>query len=148
MKASQQIFTSRIIVMIIFFISLSIALNSSEKILSLGSFALSISCQMLIPLLALCYFRWLTGQGVALGLVVGIIFVFLTDDLGQVLLGDVLPWNKWPFTIHSSVWGLFFNLLATLSISFITQDTKEDNYKFKFHDFISEYKATSLFRRS
>ena len=62
--------------------------------------------------------------------------------------GDFLKWNKWPLTIHSSLWGVFFNLIASVSISFITQDTKETNHKQKFHDFIGEYKSSSLARRT
>ena len=148
MKTGQQIFISRVMVMIIFFVSLSIALGFSGNFLSLGSFSLSIACQMLVPLIALCYFSWFTKHGIASGLVVGIIVVFLTDEIGQTILGDVLAWNKWPFTVHSSAWGVFFNLLAASTISFITQDTKENNHKHKFHDFINDYKATSFLRRS
>ena len=33
-------------------------------------------------------------------------------------------------------------------ISFITQDTKETNFRHKFHDFINDYKASSIIRRS
>ena len=148
MKTHQQIFTSRIIVMLIFFISLSISLISSENLLGIGSFSLGIACQMLIPLLALCYFQWFTKNGVALGMVIGILVVFLTEDVGQLLLRNILPWGKWPFTIHSSFWGIFFGLIATFGISFISQDVKENSHKHKFHDFINDYKATSIFRRS
>ena len=148
MKSGQQIFVSRILILVILLISLSISLNSSGNILSLGSFALSIGCQMLIPLLALCYFQWFTKHGIAMGLVVGIIVVFLTDEIGQIILNEILPWHKWPFTIHSSVWGIFFNFLSASIISFITQDIKETNHRHKFHQFINDYKAVSMFRRS
>ncbi len=148
MKAGEQIFTSRLVVMLVFFASLSISIGSSENVWNLGSFSLSMGCQMLIPLLALCYFPWFTKHGVALGLVVGIFVVFLTEEFGQLILGNILPWNKWPFTIHSSAWGVFFNLVAALFISFITQDSKENSHKHKFHEFINDYKAVSMFRRS
>ncbi len=148
MKSNQQIFASRILIMLIFLVSLTIALNSPDKILSLGSFSLSIGCQMLIPILALCYFSWFTKYGITFGLILGIIVVFLTEDPGQIILKNTVPWNKWPLTIHSSVWGIFFNLLGASVISFITQDTKETSHRRKFHDFINDYKAYSLFRRS
>ena len=148
MKANQQIFSSRIIVMILFLISLGISVGSFEKILNLGSFSLSIGCQMLVPLIAICYYPWFTRQGVAFGLVVGILVVFLTENIGQSTLGDILAWNKWPLTIHSSAWGVLFNLLAAYVISFITQEVKETNHKHKFHQFINDYKAVSLLRRS
>ena len=148
MKSSEQIFTTRIIILLIFLTSLALSIGSSNKILDVGSFSLGIGCQMLIPLLALCYFPWFTKNGVALGIVVGIIVVFLTDEIGQITFGEILPWSKWPLTIHSSAWGVFFNLASALTISFITQDPKENAHKHKFHDFLSEYKASSIFRRS
>tara|TARA_B100000029_G_scaffold502677_1_gene578352 strand:- start:6333 stop:8201 length:1869 start_codon:yes stop_codon:yes gene_type:complete len=148
MKSNEQIFTSRIIVMFIFFIALFISLSFSGKILSLANFSLSMGCQMLVPLIALCYFPWFTKHGVAFGLIIGIIAVFLTDEIGQSILGNSLPWNKWPLTIHSAAWGAFFNFIAASIISFITQDAKENSHKFKFHNFIDDYKAVSMFRRS
>ena len=148
MKPDQQIFTSRIIVMLIFFLSLSFALGTTNQIFSLGSFSLGIGCQMLIPLIAICYFPWFTKHGVSCGLVVGISVVFLTEAIGQSIMGNILPWGKWPFTVHSSFWGILFNLISTSIISFITQDIKENSHKYKFHDFISEHKAISVFRRS
>ena len=148
MKGGQQIFVSRIIVMFIFFIALSLALSTSDNILGLGSFSLSIGCQMLIPLIAICYFPWFTKNGISLGLIVGLIVVFLTEQIGQSLMADILPWGKWPFTIHSSAWGVIFNLISASVISFITQDIKEKNHKHKFHEFINDYKAISSFRRS
>ena len=148
MKGEQQIFFSRIIVMLIFFIALSIALSRSNNILELGSFSLSIGCQMLIPLIAICYFPWFTKNGITMGLVVGLFVVFLTEEFGQNLMTNILPWGKWPFTIHSSAWGVFFNLLSAATISYITQDVKERNHKHKYHEFINDFKAISVFRRS
>ena len=148
MNASQQLLASRILLLIIFIISLMISIQSSNVIFSLGSLALGIACQMFVPLLAICYVPWFTKHGISLGLIVGIIAVVLTDSLGQFLFGNSVGWNKWPLSIHSSVWGVFFNLIASMGISYITQDQKEKNHKQKFHDFISDFKSTSLARRS
>ena len=109
---------------------------------------MGIACQMFVPLLAICYVPWFTKHGISLGLIVGIFAVVLTDSLGQFLFGNSVGWNKWPLSIHSSVWGVFFNLIASTGISYITQDQKEKNHKQKFHDFISDFKSTSLARRS
>ena len=97
---------------------------------------MAIACQMFVPLLAICYIPWFTKQGVSFGIFIGIITVFLTESIGQVLFGNFVFWSKWPLTIHSSVWGLICNIVATVTISFITQDLKETNHRFKFHDFI------------
>ena len=148
MNASQQILVSRILLLIIFITSLIISIQSSNVIFSLGSLALGIACQMFVPLLAICYVPWFTKHGISLGLIVGIFAVVLTDSLGQFLFGNSVGWNKWPLSIHSSVWGVFFNLIASTGISYITQDQKEKNHKQKFHDFISDFKSTSLARRS
>ena len=144
----QQIFVSRIVLMGIFIFSLILSINAGENIFSLGSFALARACQMFIPLIAICYFSWFTKQGVSFGIVLGIVVVILTEGIGQQIFGNLLIWNKWPLTIHSAAWGVLFNLIGTIVISFITQETKENNHKQKFHDFIDEYKSYSLSRRS
>ena len=144
----QQIFVSRIVLMGIFIFSLILSIIAGENIFSLGSFALAIACQMFIPLIAICYFSWFTKQGVSFGIVLGIVVVILTEGIGQQIFGNLLIWNKWPLTIHSAAWGVLFNLIGTIVISFITQETKENNHKQKFHDFIDEYKSYSLSRRS
>ena len=148
MTSQEQIFSSRILLLGIFILSMILSIQSANIILGLGSFALSIACQMFIPLIAICYFSWFTKQGVALGIIVGIIAVFLTEDIGQMMFGDLIIWNKWPLTVHSSVWGVIFNLIACTAISFITQEMKESNHKNKFHEFINEHKNVSLNRRS
>jgi hypothetical protein len=103
---------------------------------------------MFVPLIALCYFPWLTKHGVALGIAVGIITVFFTEHVGQIMFGNIIPWEKWPLTIHSAFWGVLFNLGAAIAISFITQETKETNHKNKFHDFFDEHRNFSISRRS
>jgi len=148
MNNKKQIFSSRILLGLFFIISLALSIQSLETILSVGILSLSIACQMFVPLIAICYFPWLTKQGVGLGIVVGIIAVLSTDIVGQTLFGDFIIWNKWPLTIHSSVWGVLFNLIVSISISFVTQDAKETNHRQKFHDFIDDYKSHSIMRKS
>ena len=62
--------------------------------------------------------------------------------------GQIIPWNKWPLTIHSAAWGLIFNIIGATVISFITQELKETKTRKRIHEFISEYKNYSLTRRS
>lgn len=148
MNNKEQIFFSRIVLLFIFIFALSFSVGIDASILDIGSFSLAIACQMFVPLLAICYIPWFTKQGVSFGIVVGIIAVFLTDGVGQVIFRDVIIWNKWPLTIHSSFWGVFFNLIGTITISFITQENKENNHRQKFHDFINDHKDYSIWRRS
>ena len=40
-----------------------------------------------------------------------------------------LPWGPYPWTIHSAGWGIFFNLLVTLILSFGFPDSGSDREK-------------------
>ena len=144
----MEIFSSRITIMLIFIISLILSLLVGKNIFDLASFSLAIACQMFVPLVAVCYFSWFTKQGVAFGIILGITAVIFTDAIGQNLFGQIIPWNKWPLTIHSAAWGLIFNIIGATVISFITQELKETKMKKRIHEFISEHKSYSLTRRS
>ena len=144
----MEIFSSRIIIMLIFIISLILSLLVGKNIFDLASFSLAITCQMFVPLVAVCYFSWFTKQGVAFGIILGITAVIFTGAIGQNLFGQIIPWNKWPLTIHSAAWGLIFNIIGATIISFITQELKEIKMKKRIHEFISEHKSYSLTRRS
>ena len=144
----MEIFSSRIIIMLIFIISLILSLLVGKNIFDLASFSLAIACQMFVPLVAVCYFSWFTKQGVAFGIILGITAVIFTDAIGQNLFGQIIPWSKWPLTIHSAAWGLIFNIIGATVISFITQELKETKMKKRIHEFISEHKSYSLTRRS
>ncbi len=148
MNSNEQIFAFRIILMIIFIIALVISVQSPGSIFDLGSFALGIACQMFVPLMAICYVPWFTKNGISLGIVVGIITVFLTEQIGQVMFGELINWEKWPLTIHSAFWGVFFNFVSTTIISFITQEVKETNHKSKIHEFFNDHRNFSMTRRS
>ena len=148
MNNNEQIFSFRIVLMIVFIFSLVLSIQTKGSILDLGSFALGIACQMFIPLIAICYFPWLTKNGVALGMVVGVITVFLTENIGQIMFGNLINWEKWPLTIHSGFWGVIFNFISAVSISFITQEIKENNYKNKIHEFFNDHRNFSISRRS
>ena len=69
-----------------------------------------------------------------MGIIFGMLAVIITDDIGQVLLFEYLPWGAWPFTIYSGFWGILTNLIVTIIISFFTQSNKENLHKKKFHN--------------
>ena len=105
-----------------------------EFLFLLGGVAISIGFQMFVPLLSICYVSWFTKHGVSWGLFFGMLAVIITDDIGQVLLFEYLPWGSWPFTIYSGFWGILTNLIVTIIISFFTQSNKENLHKKKFHN--------------
>ena len=87
-----------------------------------GALALPFALQLLPAALALTWLRWLTPQAVLSGLVAGLTLVFFTEQLGLTLAGFFtidIPWGRWPWTIHSAVWGLFFNVAVCLLFSLL-----------------------------
>ena len=62
------------------------------------------------------------------------------------MFGNLINWEKWPLTltIHSAFWGILFNSISAVVISFITQDTKENNHKNKIHEFFDDHRNLSM----
>ncbi len=90
---------------------------------ALGSVALPMSFQLWTPLLGVTWLRWMTRPAAATGVAFGLAGVALTEPLGYEILsffGLELPWGRWPWTIHSAVWGMAANLAVALIISAIT----------------------------
>ena len=94
MSNTEQIFSARITLMCIFILSLVLSIISSKVFSLLGVSLLAIACQMFVPLIAICCISWFTKQGVSLGVAVGIIAVFFTENIGQSMFGDFIFWNK------------------------------------------------------
>ena len=107
----------------------------------LGALALSFGFQLWPALAAVCWLPWLSRQGVLAGLFLGLVAVVFTEPFGQSIaafLGFHLPWGRWPWTIHSAAWGMFFNLLACLIISAVTRGGPEREHRGRFHAFLAE----------
>ena len=84
-----------------------------------------------------CFWPWLTRLGITLGLIAGLIAVTCTESIGAAL--GITAWGRWPLTIHSAGWGIFFNLGIAILVSFFTQNSDELAHKMKFHNFLKEY---------
>ena len=84
--------------------ALIVATTSSDALVLLGGLAVAYGFQMWPSLIAVCWWPWLTRQGVVIGLIAGLIAVTLTESIGS----QYMPWGRWPFTIHSAGWGIFF----------------------------------------
>ena len=124
----------RIFVVVVTLAALFVATQFTGAIVMLGGLAVAYGFQMYPALLGICYFSCLTRKGVVWGLVAGLIAVTLTDRT-VALFG--LPWGAFPWTIHSAGWGIFFNLLVTLIVSFAFPDPEEEREKrTKRHAFI------------
>jgi SSS family solute:Na+ symporter len=133
---------ARIIMMLIFLASLYLATFAKPAMIIFSGISISIAFQFLIVLLGLVWFPWITRGGAIFGVLIGILIVILTETIGQQITGNRLPWGRWPFTIHSGVWGLMFNVFICFSISAFSSITKVDIYRShreKFHDFLNDH---------
>jgi len=148
MTHAEQKFVGRICVVVVVGAALMVATFSKDALVLLGGLAVAFGFQMWVPLASVCYFPWLTRQGVSWGLLAGIVGVMLTESIGQQLFGDALPWGRWPWTMHSAFWGMFCNLLVAIPVSFITQNSRDRAHRQKYHDFLADHAALPASKQS
>jgi hypothetical protein len=129
----QKLF-GRIGVGVIVLLALIVATTSTDALVLLGGLAVAYGFQMWPALIAVCFWPWLTRQGVVLGLIAGLIVVTVTDMPDSV---GIEAWGRWPWTIHSAGWGIIFNLGIALLVSAITRDDMDR--KMEFHNFLAQH---------
>jgi solute:Na+ symporter, SSS family len=138
-----QVMFGRIGVLIIVAAALIVATYTTDALVLLGGLAVAYGFQMWPALIAVCWWPWLTRQGVTWGLLVGIIAVTLTESIGT----PWMPWGRWPWTIHAAGWGIFFNLGLAIIISAVTQDQKSMQHRMTYHNFLREHATISAHKR-
>lgn len=146
----EQKLYGRIGVAFIVFAALLVATFSRDALVLLGGLAVAFGFQMWPALASVCWFPWLTRQGVTWGLAAGLLAVIFTETFGQTIVGwfgAELPWGRWPWTIHSAGWGIFFNLLVCIPISAMTQDPAAREHRMKYHNFLREHASLSADKR-
>jgi Na+/proline symporter len=131
-----QVLFARISVLVLTGLALLMATFAQDAMVHLGGLALPLGFQLWPSLLAATWLPWITRQGAVFGLVAGIVAVILTEGVGQLLAGGSLPWGRWPWTIHSAGWGMFFNLLICIVASAMTQDQRERARRTEQHAFL------------
>ena len=94
--------------------------------------------QMVPALVAVCYWPFLTRQGVTAGLLVGLVTVTLTEAAGLRWFG-IAAWGRWPLTIHAAAWGLLANFGIAILVSAFTHDDAER--KAECHRWLAEHAA-------
>ncbi len=132
---SQQKFFGRIGVVIIVLSALVVATTATDALVLLGGLAVAYGFQMWPALIAVCWWPFLTRQGIVVGLIAGLIAVTLTEKIGAVYM----PWGRWPLTMHSAFWGILFNLGLAVIISAMTQKKEELEHRMTFHNFLKEH---------
>jgi len=143
---SVQKFWGRVGVGVIVVAALIVATYSSDALVLLGGLAVAFGFQMWPSLMSVCYFPWFTRQGITVGLFFGIIAVMCTETIGQSWFG-ITAWGRWPLTMHSAFWGIFFNLGAAILISAVTQNADDMKHKMKFHKFLQDHAGLSAEKR-
>ncbi len=141
-----QVLLGRIFVVLIVVMALLVAATATDALVLLGGLAVAYGFQMWPALIAICFWPWLTRLGITLGLIAGLIAVTCTESIGAAL--GITAWGRWPLTIHSAGWGIFFNLGIAILVSFFTQNSEEFEHKMKFHNFLNEYAALPSQKRS
>lgn len=135
MTSNQQTHYGRFCVLLVVLSALIFASIVPGAIVMLGGLAVSYGFMMYPALIAVCYWPFLTRQGVVTGLICGIIAVTLTF---KFKLG--LPWGAYPLTLHCAGWGILFNLPVAILVSFFTQpEEKEMKRRMGYHDFIRSH---------
>lgn len=113
----------RIAIAIVILITVIMQLLAPITLSALAAIALPVSVQLASPLLGVTWARWITRPAAVCGVGFGVVAILLTEPLGHEILsafGLDLPWGRWPWTVHSAVWGLVVNFAAVLIISAIT----------------------------
>ena len=126
--------------------ALVVATTATDALVLLGGLAVAYGFQMWPALIAICWWPFLTRQGIVVGLVLGLIAVTMTESIGVKTFGT--PWGRWPWTIHSAGWGIFFNLGSAIIVSYMTQNAEELKHRMTFHNFLREHASLPAAKRS
>jgi Na+(H+)/acetate symporter ActP len=132
---TQQKLWGRIGVVVIVLAALLVATTATDALVLLGGLAVAYGFQMWPALIAICWWPWLTRAGVVAGLVAGLVAVTLTEKIGAQLM----PWGRWPLTIHSAGWGILFNFGIAILVSAFTQSRADTEHRMTFHRFLREH---------
>ncbi|MAM10194.1 MAG: hypothetical protein CML23_06965 [Rhizobiaceae bacterium] len=114
---------TRVVIAVLTVVALVMQNLTPVTVSALAGLALPAAFQLWVPMLGVTWLGWITRPAAVLGVGFGLAGVVLTEPLGYQLLsflGLELPWGRWPWTIHSAVWGMAANVTAVLIISAIT----------------------------
>ena len=137
----EQKFWGRIGVCFIVIAALLVATFSRDALVLLGGLAVAFGFQMWPALTAVCWAPWITRQGATWGLAAGLLGVIFTENFGiQILaLFGFDGWGRWPWTIHSAGWGIFFNVVVCVVVSAMTQTDEGKAHRMTYHNFLREH---------
>ncbi len=120
----ETVTVTRIVIGLLALASVLMQVLTPVTLSVLGGLALPLALQLWTPLLGLTWVRWITRPAAITGVGFGIAAVLLTEPFGHAVLsffGLDLPWGRWPWTLHSAIWGIVANVTVMLLISAFTQ---------------------------
>lgn len=140
----------RIGIAVIVLLALLVATTQNDALVLLGSLAVAYGFQIWPALIAICFWPFLTRQGVTLGLIAGLITVTLTEKIGVDWFGvtEWGGWGRWPLTIHAAGWGIFVNFGIAIIVSALGREHRLDiERKTAFHELLREHAALPVARK-
>ena len=139
---------ARIAMAVLLLLALSVATAELDVLLALGSLAIAYGFQMWPALIAVCFWPYLTRQGVILGLIAGLITVTLTEQIGHDWFG-ITGWGRWPLTIHAAGWGIVVNFAIATAVSALVHEHRLDlERKYAMHNVLREHAALPFVRQA
>jgi solute:Na+ symporter, SSS family len=115
---TEQVWVGRFLVFVIVSLAMFVAFTSSEALVMLGGLATAFGFVMYLPLVDTLYLRRFTRQGVALGLLAGIIAVAATFAITDI---------KYLFNIHSAGWGGLAAFVTAIVVSAFTRRREQQD---------------------
>lgn len=143
---STEIWIARGLSVVVVALAFSVAFFRPDLMVMLGGLAVSFAFQLFIALFAMSYLRnTFTGKGITAGVFAGLLAVILTYGSFPVV-GDIFPavndflgQYQYPLSIHCCGWGILANLVVTVLVSAMTQQTKEEKrMRNEIHDYFAE----------
>lgn len=144
---------ARIAIAVLALLSVVMQALTPVALSALAALALPLAVQLWTPLLGMTWVRWFTRPAVVAGVGFGIAGVLLTSAAGSAalsFLGLDLPWGRWPWTIHSAMWGLVANVSVVVLVSLFTQKRgfgeKAQDIRSFLEQFLGASKRTTVLR--
>tara|TARA_B100000579_G_scaffold192134_2_gene157002 strand:- start:5429 stop:7483 length:2055 start_codon:yes stop_codon:yes gene_type:complete len=135
----RELLVARLAMLLICLGALYLATFFETSLILLGGLAIAFGFQLFPVLLGMIWFPWITKTGATLGLITGMFFVILAETFGHKLTGNALPWGRWPLTIYSGLWGLFFNVIVCFLSSAFSSNDIDKEHRQSFHDFMNDH---------
>ncbi|GIX48270.1 MAG: hypothetical protein KatS3mg131_2481 [Candidatus Tectimicrobiota bacterium] len=115
---AEQVWVGRLLVFVVVAVAMIVALTSRRALVMLGGLAVSFGFLLYLPLLDTLYLRKFTRQGVALGLLAGILAVIFTFSF---------PAWKYPLNLHSAGWGGLVAFVVAALVSGVTRGADQQD---------------------